>query len=84
MGNQLTIKVGFPTYAGLLQGVNKTIGQHTNYQWRDCPSYKYLTLLREIPDHATFRGKEHTLGWLDKLGVCLSLALCNLADFDQL
>ena len=38
----------------------------------------------EIPDHATFRGKEQTLGWLDKLGVCLSLALCNLANFDQL
>ena len=25
-------------------------------------------LIREIPDHATFREKEHTLGWLDKLG----------------
>ena len=25
--------------------------------------------IREIPDHATFREKEHTLGWLDKLGV---------------
>ena len=24
--------------------------------------------LREIPDHATFREKEHTPGWLDKLG----------------
>ena len=24
--------------------------------------------IREIPDHATFREKEHSLGWLDKLG----------------
>ena len=27
-----------------------------------------LNLIREIPDHATFREKEHTLGWLDKFG----------------
>ena len=40
--------------------------------------------LREIPDHATFRVKGANLGWLDKLGVCLSLALCNLANFDHL
>ena len=40
--------------------------------------------LREIPDHATFREKENTLGWLDKLGGFLSLTLCNLANFDQL
>ena len=40
--------------------------------------------IREIPDHATFREKEHTLGWLDKLGGFLSLALCNLGNFDQL
>ena len=33
--------------------------------------------MREIPDHATFREKEHKLGWLDKLGVFLSLVLCN-------
>ena len=33
--------------------------------------------IREIPDHATFREKENTLGRLDKLGVFLSLALCN-------
>ena len=41
-------------------------------------------IIREIPDHATFREKEHTLGWLDKLGVFPSLALCNVANFDQL
>ena len=41
-------------------------------------------VIREIPDHTTFREKEHTLGWLDKLGGFLSLALCNLANFDQL
>ena len=40
--------------------------------------------IREIPDHATFREKEHILGCLDKLGGFLSLALCNLANFDQL
>ena len=43
-----------------------------------------LDVLREIPDHATFREKGHTLGWLDKLVFFLSLALCNLANFDQL
>ena len=31
--------------------------------------------IREIPDHATFREKEHTLGWLDKLVFFLSLSL---------
>ena len=40
--------------------------------------------VRAIPDHATFREKEYTLGWLDKLGVFPSLALCNLANFNQL
>ena len=40
--------------------------------------------IREIPDHATFREKENTLGWLDKLVFSLSLTLCNLATFDQL
>ena len=29
--------------------------------------------IREIPDHATIREKENTLGWLDKLGEFLSL-----------
>ena len=40
--------------------------------------------IREIPDHATFRVKGANLAWLDKLGGCLSLALCNLAKFDHL
>ena len=40
--------------------------------------------IREIPDHATFRVKGANLAWLDKLGGCLSLGLCNLAKFDQL
>ena len=39
--------------------------------------------MREIPDHATFREKKDTLGWLDKLGIFLSLALYNLTNFDQ-
>ena len=40
--------------------------------------------IREIPDHATFRVKGANLAWLDKLGVSLSLALCNLAKFEIL
>ena len=32
------------------------------------------------PRHLQGKG----LVWLDKLGVCLSLALCNLANFDPL
>ena len=40
--------------------------------------------IREIPDHATFRVKGANLAWLDKLGGCLSLALCNLTKFDHL
>ena len=40
--------------------------------------------IRKIPDHATFREMEHTLGWLDKLVGFPSLALCNLANFDHL
>ena len=50
----------------------------------DRTSTKPVFDIREIPDHATFREKEHTLGWLDKLGGFPSLALCNLANFDQL
>ena len=46
--------------------------------------FEWVPCIREIPDHATFREKEDTLGWLDKLGGFLSLALCNLANFDQL
>ena len=38
------------------------------------------TLIREIPDHATFREKEHSLGWLDNVGLFLSLALSNLTS----
>ena len=40
--------------------------------------------IRNIPDHATFRVKVHTLGLLDKLWGFLSLALCNQANFDEL
>ena len=42
------------------------------------------SLIRKIPDHATFRDMEHTLDWLDKLGGFPYLALCNLANFDNL
>ena len=40
--------------------------------------------IREIPDHATFRGKGANTAWLDKLGLFPSLALCNKADFGYL
>ena len=50
----------------------------------NCVSPIPANAIRENPDHATFREKEHTLGWLDKLGVSLSLSLCNLANFDDL
>ena len=43
-----------------------------------------MVSIREIPDHATFRGKGVNSGLVDKLGGCLSLALCNLANFGQL
>ena len=48
-----------------------------------CKSLTNMTI-REIPDHATFSVKGANLAWLDKLGGCLSLALCNLAKFDHL
>ena len=35
------------------------------------------TQIREIPDHATLRGKGANTAWLDKLGLFPSLALCN-------
>ena len=41
-------------------------------------------LIREIPDHATFRGKGADTTWLDKLGLSPSLALCNKANFGYL
>ena len=52
------------------------------------PLHIYIAMegmaIRENPDHATFREKEHTPVFLDKLGVSLSLSLCNLAKFDDL
>ena len=44
----------------------------------------HMLTIREIPDHATFRVKGANLAWLDKRGVSLSLAQCNLAKFDHL
>ena len=41
-------------------------------------------LLRDFPDHATFREKGAKLACADKLGVFLSLTLCNKANFDPL
>ena len=39
-------------------------------------------LIRDFPDHATFREKGAKLACADKLGVFLSLTLCNKANFD--
>ena len=38
--------------------------------------------IRDFPDCATFREKGAKLGCADKLGVFLSLTLCNKANFD--
>ena len=40
--------------------------------------------IRDFPDHATFREKGAKLACADKLGVFLSLTLCNKANFDHL
>ena len=40
--------------------------------------------VRDFPDHATFREKGAKLACADKLGVFLSLTLCNKANFDTL
>ena len=40
--------------------------------------------IRGIPDHVTFREKVAKLACADKLGVFLSLTLCNKANFDPL
>ena len=37
-----------------------------------------------FPDHVTFREKDAKLACADKLGVCLSLTLCNKANIDPL
>ena len=42
------------------------------------------TIIRDFPDHATFREKGAKLACADKLGVFLSLTLCNMANFDPL
>ena len=39
-------------------------------------------LIRDYPDHATYREKGAKLACADKLGVFLSLTLCNKANFD--
>ena len=43
-----------------------------------------VVLTRDFPDHATFREKGAKLAYADKLGVFLSLTLCNEANFDPL
>ena len=45
---------------------------------------KVQRLIRDFPDHATFREKGAKLACADKLGVFLSLTLCNKANFDPL
>ena len=41
-------------------------------------------VIREIPDHATFRGKDVNTGLVRQTWGCLSLALCNLTNFGHL
>ena len=48
---------------------------------KECADYNAI---RDFPDHATFREKGTKLVWADKLGVFLSLTLCNKANFDPL
>ena len=43
-----------------------------------------LFSIRDFPDHATFREKGAKLACADKLGVFLSLTLCNKAIFGPL
>ena len=40
--------------------------------------------IRDFPNHATFREKGAKLACADKLGVFLSLTLCNKANFNPL
>ena len=40
--------------------------------------------IRDFPDHATLREKGAILTCADKLGVFLSLTICNKANFDPL
>ena len=39
-------------------------------------------VIRDFPDHATFREKGAKLACADKLGVFLSLTLCKKVNFD--
>ena len=41
-------------------------------------------LIRDFPDHVTFREKGAKLACADKLGVFLSLTLCKKANFKYL
>ena len=41
-------------------------------------------VIRDFPDHATFREQGAKLACADKLGGFLSLTICNKANFDPL
>ena len=43
-----------------------------------------VVTIRDFPDHATFREKGAKLACADKLGVFLSLTLCNKVNFNPL
>ena len=43
-----------------------------------------MYLIRDFPDHATFRENGAKLACAEKLGVFLSLTLCNKANFNPL
>ena len=47
-------------------------------------SQKVASIIRDFPDHATFREKGAKLACAEKLGVFLSLTLCIKGNFDPL
>ena len=59
-----------------------SIGWNTSYSIDFIPTI--LSLIRDFPDHATFREKGVKVACADKLGVVLSLTLCNKANFEPL
>ena len=61
-----------------------TVDKQPKYLWFLSIIEGQPHLIREIPDHATFRGKGANTASLDKLGLFPSLALCNKTNFGYL
>ena len=60
------------------------IQANRNWQNRNSGFTKDIVIIRDFPDHATFREKGAKLACADKLGVFLSLTLCKKANFEYL